>query len=107
MKTMTCRQLGGACDVKFQANTFDEIAEMSKKHGVEMFKKGDKEHLDAMQKMKELRKTPDEMSEWFESKKKSLILWPKINLTTFKGFLNYCFSTFNGYGRPSQMNEFG
>ncbi len=31
MKTMTCRQLGGACDKKFHAETFDEMAELSKK----------------------------------------------------------------------------
>ena len=41
MKTMTCKQLGGACDKEFNANTFDEIAEMSKMHGKEMFKIGD------------------------------------------------------------------
>ena len=39
MKKMTCKQLGGACDLEFQANTFDEIAELSKKHGKEMFEK--------------------------------------------------------------------
>jgi len=37
MKTMTCNQLGGACDKEFQANTFEEMAEMSKKHGMEMY----------------------------------------------------------------------
>ncbi len=31
MKTMTCKQLGGACDKEFQANTFEEMAELSKK----------------------------------------------------------------------------
>ena len=35
MKTMTCKQLGGACDEVFHTNSFEEIAEMSKKtwHG--------------------------------------------------------------------------
>ena len=28
MKTMTCKQLGGACDQEFTAKTFEEIAEM-------------------------------------------------------------------------------
>jgi hypothetical protein len=37
MKTMTCKELGGACDLEFHANTFEEIAKMSKKHGMEMF----------------------------------------------------------------------
>ena len=37
---MTCKQLGGACDLKFNASTFEEIAELSKKHGTDMFQKG-------------------------------------------------------------------
>ncbi len=74
MKTMTCKQLGGGCDKEFQANTFEEIAEMSKKHGIEMFQKGDKAHLEAMNKMQELMKSPDRMNEWFESKKKEFEL---------------------------------
>jgi len=37
MKTMTCRQLGGACDVEFHAETFQKMARLSKQHGMEMF----------------------------------------------------------------------
>ena len=54
MKTMTCKDLTGACDLEFHAETFDEIAGMSKKHGMEMFEQGDQAHLDAMGKMKAL-----------------------------------------------------
>ncbi len=68
MKTMTCNQLGGACEKEFTANTFEEIAEMSKKHGMEMFQKNDKPHLEAMNKMKELMKSPNAMKEFHESK---------------------------------------
>ncbi len=70
MKTMTCRQLGGACDLAFRAETFHEIEAQSKQHGMEMFQKGDKPHLDAMQKLKLLMHSPDEMKRWFESKRK-------------------------------------
>ena len=46
MKTMSCKQLGGACDKLFSADTFDEIATMSQNHGKEMFEKGElKTHL--------------------------------------------------------------
>ena len=69
MKAMTCKQLGGACDEVFHANSFEEIAEMSKKHGMEMFQKSDEAHLKAMDEMKELMKNPDAMKEWFESKR--------------------------------------
>jgi len=54
MKTMTCKDLTGACDLEFHAETFVEIAEMSKKHGMKMFEQGDQAHLDAMEKMKAL-----------------------------------------------------
>lgn len=70
MKKMTCNQLGGACELEFQANSFAEIAEMSKQHGMEMFQKGDKAHLKAMIKMKALMQTPNAMNEWFENKRK-------------------------------------
>jgi hypothetical protein len=70
MKTMTCNQLGGACDKPFHANSFEEMAEQSKKHGMEMFQKGDEGHLQAMNKMKEFMKTPDAMKNWFENKRK-------------------------------------
>ena len=69
MKTMTCKELGGACDLKFQASTFEEIAELSKKHGMEMFQKNDEEHIKAMNEMRQLMKSPDDMKNWFENKR--------------------------------------
>jgi predicted small metal-binding protein len=70
MKAMTCKQLGGACDKVIHANSFEEIVEMSKKHGMEMFQQGDEEHLKAMNEMQDLMKNPDAMKEWFETKRK-------------------------------------
>ncbi len=70
MKTMTCKQLGGACDVEFHADTFERLAEMSRQHGMEMFQKGDQAHLEAMKKMEELMKSPNEMQLWIEGKKR-------------------------------------
>jgi len=74
---MTCKQLGGACDIEFHANTFEEIAEMSKKHGMQMFQKGDANHLKAMNEMQELMKAPDAMNEWFENKRKEFNKLPE------------------------------
>ncbi|HEX5167989.1 MAG TPA: DUF1059 domain-containing protein [Cyclobacteriaceae bacterium] len=70
MKTMTCRQLGGACDQKFSAATFDEIAGMSKKHGMEMLQKGDKAHVQAMSEMQKTMMSPEAMSRWMENKRR-------------------------------------
>ena len=76
MRTMTCKQLGGACDKEFQAETFEEIAEMSKQHGIEMFQSNDEAHLEAMNKMRELMQTPGAMEEWFEGKRKEFEALP-------------------------------
>lgn len=76
MKTMTCKQLGGACDQEFHANSFEEIAEMSKKHGVEMFQKGDEPHIQAMNEMKKIMNSPEAMNEWMENKRKEFEALP-------------------------------
>ena len=39
MKIMSCKELGEACDKEFHANSFDEIAEIGKQHGMGMFQK--------------------------------------------------------------------
>ena len=70
MKTMTCKQLGGACDKELHAKTFEEMAELSKKHGMDIYRKGEKAHLKAMEQMKELMKGPSAMKKWFEGKRK-------------------------------------
>jgi peptide subunit release factor 1 (eRF1) len=68
---MTCKDLAGACDAEFHAETFDEMAEMSKKHGMEMLEQGDQAHIAAMEKMKELMSDPAAMKEWFETAQKT------------------------------------
>ncbi len=68
---MTCKELGGACDLEFKANTFEEIAELSKQHGMEMFQKKDQAHMEAMQQMQVLMQSPKDMQAWFADKKKA------------------------------------
>lgn len=69
MKTMTCNQLGGACDLEFKAESFEEIAKLSQEHGSEMFEKGDKAHLEAMGKMQEMMQSPDAINQWMDQKR--------------------------------------
>lgn len=69
MKTMTCKQLGGACDLEFKAETFEEMATLSKQHGSEMFMQKDEAHLEAMNAMRTLMQDPKAMQVWFASKK--------------------------------------
>lgn len=77
MKTMTCKQLGGACEKEFRANSFEEIAELSKKHAMEMFQQSDQAHINAMNEMKELMKTPEAMKDWLGNKRKEFNSLPE------------------------------
>lgn len=65
---MTCRELGGACDQEFHASTFEDMAKLSQRHGKEMFQKGDKPHLEAMGKMKDLMQSGDGLAKWMAEK---------------------------------------
>lgn len=69
MKTMTCKQLGGACDKTFKAETFDEMAEQSRAHGMQMFQEGEAAHMKVIQEMMVLMNKPEEMKKWLEIKK--------------------------------------
>ncbi len=70
MKSMTCKQLGGACNATFRADTFEEIAQLSRAHGLKMFEAGDQAHISAMKEMQELMKSPELMNKWMLNKKR-------------------------------------
>ena len=78
MKTMTCRQLGGACDEEFQADTFEAMGELSRQHAMQMHEQQDAPHLKAMQDMQALMKDPDAMGKWFDSKRKEFDELPDL-----------------------------
>ena len=69
MKRMTCSQLGGACETEFYAETFEDMAEQSKQHSIEMFKAKDSAHIAAMETMKDLMIDPNEMKRWMNNKR--------------------------------------
>ncbi len=77
MKTMTCKQLGGPCDKKFHVETFDEMVEMSQKHGMEMAEKGDVEHINVMEEVKEGMNNSEAMKEWVEKIQKAFDALPE------------------------------
>jgi len=70
MATMTCNQLGGACDKEFSAQSFDEMMELVKLHGMEMFQTGDAAHFEAMAKVQAMMQSPEDMQAWLEEKRK-------------------------------------
>jgi predicted small metal-binding protein len=69
MKTMTCRQLGGACDHAFHADTFDEMAAQSQSHARAMYAAHDADHLTAMEAMSVVMANPSTMIAWMDDKK--------------------------------------
>jgi hypothetical protein len=69
MKSMTCNQLGGACDLVFTGDHFEDIAGQSQQHGKEMFGASDGPHMAAMGKMMEIMKS-GEMDSWMEARRK-------------------------------------
>lgn len=76
MKTMTCRQLGGGCDLEFTANTFEEMSELAKQHGMEMFQQQDADHLAAMQKVQQMMLDPEAMQAWMNEKREEFNALP-------------------------------
>ena len=68
MKSMTCNQLGGACEQVFTAVSFDELAAKSQQHGRQMLEANDQPHQVAMSAMMELMKS-GEMDSWMAAKK--------------------------------------
>jgi hypothetical protein len=79
MKTMTCQQLGGACDKTFSADTFDEIAMMVSKHAREMVQQGDAAHIQAMDEMRNNMTSPDAMKAWMDGKRRAFDASPMDN----------------------------
>ncbi|QSZ41183.1 DUF1059 domain-containing protein [Sulfurimonas aquatica] len=77
MKTMTCKQLGGSCDMKFEANTFEEMAELVKAHGMEMYMAQDSDHIEAMSKIQDLMVNPGDMEAWYEGKRREFESLPE------------------------------
>lgn len=78
MKTMTCKQIGGACDHKFHVNTFEELVEQSKMHGMEMFQKQDAAHMKVMMEMQVLMQAPEAMQKWMDGKRAEFDALPEV-----------------------------
>lgn len=79
MRTMTCKQLGGACDLEFHAETFEEIGELSRHHGMEMGAQAEEAHLKAMEEMRRLMASPEAMNKWMEERRSEFDKLPDLN----------------------------
>lgn len=74
---MNCKELGGACDQQFSANTFDEIAMMVSKHARERVQSGDTAHIGAMNEMRSKMTSPEAMTAWMNEKREAFNALPE------------------------------
>jgi hypothetical protein len=70
MKTMTCRQLGGPCDVPHRGETADEVIKAQDRHLREVVAGGDSTHEDALRRMKGRWKHPISGMGWYRQAKR-------------------------------------
>jgi hypothetical protein len=77
MKTMTCRQLGGACDLELQGETADVVIKAQDKHLREAVAAGDSTHEEALKAMKGRWKNPLKGMGWYKDTKKSFAALPE------------------------------
>jgi predicted small metal-binding protein len=75
MKTISCKELGGACSHAFRGSTFEEVANQSQQHGAEMVALADQPHLDAMSEMMTILES-GHVEEWMNAKMELFELLP-------------------------------
>ena len=76
MKKMTCRQLGGPCDLPLSADSGDEIIEAQDRHLKEIVASEDTEHQSALQDMKGRWKNPIAGMGWYRQVKRDFKALP-------------------------------
>ncbi len=77
MKTMTCRQLGGACDFPLHGNTADEVIKAQDQHLKDVVAAGDEAHADALKDMKGRWKHPISGMSWYRNTKRAFAALPE------------------------------
>jgi hypothetical protein len=76
MKTLTCKQLGGACDLPLRGGTADEVIKLQDKHLNEVVEGGDKAHEAALKEMKGRWKHPVKGMGWYRNVKREFAALP-------------------------------
>lgn len=77
MKSMTCKQLGGPCELTFRGKTADEIIHAQDKHLKEAVQTGDSVHQEARDAMKGRWKNPIKGMGWYRDTKKAFAALPE------------------------------
>jgi hypothetical protein len=77
VKTMTCKQLGGPCDLPLHGDTADEVIKAQDKHLKEMVAGGDVSHQAALKAMKGRWKHPLSGMKWYKTTKRDFAALPE------------------------------
>jgi predicted small metal-binding protein len=77
VKTMTCKQMGGPCDLEFHGNTADEVIKAQDQHLKEVVANGDELHKDALKSMQGRWKRPIAGMKWYKETKKAFAGFPE------------------------------
>ena len=70
-KTMTCRQLGGPCDLELPGDTADEVIKAQDRHLRDAVKSGDTAHEEAHREMKGRWRHPVAALGWYRDTKRA------------------------------------
>ena len=77
MKTMTCRQLGGPCDLPLQGTTADEVIKLQDRHLKDVVAAGDDAHQGALKEMKGRWRNPIAGMGWYRRTKREFAALPE------------------------------
>jgi hypothetical protein len=76
MKTMTCAQLGGPCDLPHHGNTANEVIKAQDRHLKAMVAGGDDAHKSALGEMQGRWKNPVSGMAWYRKAKRDFAALP-------------------------------
>ena len=77
MKTMTCSQLGGPCDLAHQGESADDVIQAQDAHLKEAVAAGDEAHRPAADDMKGRWKRPISGMRWYKQAKRDFAALPE------------------------------
>jgi predicted small metal-binding protein len=77
MKTMSCKQLGGPCELELNGESADEIIKAQDRHLKEAVASGDTMHEGALKEMKGRWKRPIAGMGWYRKAKRDFAALPE------------------------------
>ena len=77
MKTMSCRQLGGPCDLEHRGESADDVINAQDRHLKEAEKAGDATHQEARDEMKSRWRHPKRSMGWYRATKATVAALPE------------------------------